>query len=75
VIKQGDSGDFMFVIESGALDCLITKDGAEVVVKTCEVATPSVNSLSCTMPRVQHRCKRRIAAFAGSWTARPSTTL
>jgi cAMP-dependent protein kinase regulator len=36
VIKQGDSGDFMFVIESGALDCLITKDGAEVVVKTCE---------------------------------------
>jgi len=36
VIKQGDSGDFMFVIESGALDCLITKDGSEVVVKTCE---------------------------------------
>merc|ERR1711985_143535 len=36
VIKQGDSGDFMFVIESGALDCLITKDGTEVVVKTCE---------------------------------------
>merc|ERR1719174_2258393 len=32
----GDSGDFMFVIESGALDCLITKDGSEVVVKTCE---------------------------------------
>merc|ERR1719359_2582407 len=36
VIKQGDAGDFMFVIESGALDCLITKDGSEVVVKTCE---------------------------------------
>merc|ERR1711939_315490 len=36
VIKQGDSGDFMFVIESGALDCLIVKDGSEVVVKTCE---------------------------------------
>jgi cAMP-dependent protein kinase regulator len=36
VIKQGDSGDFMFVIESGALECLITKDGAEQVVKTCE---------------------------------------
>jgi cAMP-dependent protein kinase regulator len=36
VIKQGDAGDFMFVIESGALDCLVTKDGTEVVVKTCE---------------------------------------
>jgi cAMP-dependent protein kinase regulator len=34
VIKQGDSGDFMFVIESGSLECLISKDGAEEVVKT-----------------------------------------
>ena len=36
VIKQGENGDFMYVIESGALECLILKDGSEVVVKTCE---------------------------------------
>ena len=34
VIKQGDSGDFMFVIESGSLECLISKDGAEEVVRS-----------------------------------------
>lgn len=37
VIKQGDEGDFLFVIESGSLDCSINMDGgAEKVVKTCE---------------------------------------
>jgi len=36
VINQGDSGDFLFVIESGVLDCKITVDGGEKVVKTCE---------------------------------------
>jgi cAMP-dependent protein kinase regulator len=33
VINQGDVGDFLFVIESGSLDCVI--DGDKVV-KTCE---------------------------------------
>merc|ERR1719230_762327 len=33
VIVQGDTGDFLFVIESGQLDCLI----GDKVVKTCEV--------------------------------------
>merc|ERR1719230_1602365 len=32
VIVQGDTGDFLFVIESGQLDCLI----GDKVVKTCE---------------------------------------
>jgi len=36
VINQGDSGDFLFVIESGVLDCKIKVDGGEKVVKTCE---------------------------------------
>merc|ERR1719181_1069332 len=38
VIKQGDDGDFLFVIESGSFDCLIKKDGSdnEEVVKTCK---------------------------------------
>merc|ERR1719218_234923 len=36
VINQGDSGDFLFVIESGVLDCIIKIDGADKVVKTCE---------------------------------------
>jgi cAMP-dependent protein kinase regulator len=36
VINQGDDGAFLFVIESGTFDCLINKDGGEVVVKTCE---------------------------------------
>jgi len=35
-INQGDDGDFLFVIESGKLNCIITVDGAEKVVKTCE---------------------------------------
>lgn len=35
VIQQGDNGDFMFVVESGELDCLINKDGQETVVKQC----------------------------------------
>jgi len=36
VISQGDEGDFLFVIESGRLDCIIKVDGSEKVVKTCE---------------------------------------
>eukprot|EP00928_Gymnodinium_smaydae_P034477 TRINITY_DN24415_c0_g1_i1.p1 TRINITY_DN24415_c0_g1~~TRINITY_DN24415_c0_g1_i1.p1 ORF type:complete len:406 (+),score=132.02 TRINITY_DN24415_c0_g1_i1:92-1309(+) len=37
VINQGDAGDFLFVIESGKLNCLIkTDDGSEKNVKTCE---------------------------------------
>jgi cAMP-dependent protein kinase regulator len=36
VIDQGDNGDFLFVIESGILDCIIKIDGADKVVKTCE---------------------------------------
>jgi len=36
VINQGDDGDFLFVIESGKLDCLIKlPDGSEKPVKTC----------------------------------------
>jgi len=36
VINQGDQGDFLFVIESGRLDCIIKVDGSDKVVKTCE---------------------------------------
>jgi len=38
VINQGNNGDFLFVIESGVLDCSIKKgeDGEETVVKKCE---------------------------------------
>jgi len=37
VINQGDTGDFLFVIESGKLNCVIkTAEGEEKVVKTCE---------------------------------------
>jgi cAMP-dependent protein kinase regulator len=36
IIKQGENGDYMFVIESGSLECLIEKDGTEIVVKTVE---------------------------------------
>jgi|Transcript_49235 cAMP-dependent protein kinase regulator len=37
VINQGDQGDFLFVIESGKLDCIIKlPDASEKVVKTCE---------------------------------------
>merc|ERR1740138_922809 len=36
VINQGDSGDFLFVIESGTLDCSIKVDGTDKIVKTCE---------------------------------------
>merc|ERR1719446_1625252 len=36
VIIQDDQGDFLFVIETGRLDCKIKLDGADKVVKTCE---------------------------------------
>jgi len=36
VITQGDQGDFLFVIETGKLDCIIKIDGQDKVVKTCE---------------------------------------
>merc|ERR1719453_683755 len=36
LIKEGDDGDFLFVIESGILDCKKVIEGAEKVVKTCE---------------------------------------
>jgi len=34
-ILEGEDGDFLFVIESGQLDCIKTIDGEEKVVKTC----------------------------------------
>jgi len=36
MINQGDSGDFLFVIESGVLDCRIKNGSEEKLVKTCE---------------------------------------
>lgn len=37
VINQGENGDFLFVIESGKLECIIKlPDGSEKTVKTCE---------------------------------------
>lgn len=36
VINQGDNGDFLFVIETGTLDCKLSINDAEKVVKTCE---------------------------------------
>lgn len=35
VIKEGEDGDYLFVIEKGALDCIKKIDGADKVVKTC----------------------------------------
>merc|ERR1719194_176787 len=36
LIKEGDDGDFLFVIEQGILDCKKIIEGSEKVVKTCE---------------------------------------
>merc|ERR1719235_999309 len=36
LIKEGDDGDFLLVIESGILDCKKVIGGEEKVVKTCE---------------------------------------
>merc|ERR1719265_1987653 len=36
LIKDGDDGDFLFVIEAGILDCKKVIGGEEKVVKTCE---------------------------------------
>jgi len=36
VIKKGDDGDFMCIIESGTFECLVVVDGEEKCVKTCE---------------------------------------
>jgi len=35
VITEGEDGDYLFVIETGSLDCLKNIDGTEKVVKTC----------------------------------------
>jgi cAMP-dependent protein kinase regulator len=35
VITEGEDGDYLFVIESGTLDCLKNIEGSEKVVKTC----------------------------------------
>jgi cAMP-dependent protein kinase regulator len=35
VINEGDDGDFLFVIETGQLDCVKNIDGTDTVVKTC----------------------------------------
>jgi cAMP-dependent protein kinase regulator len=37
VITEGEDGDYLFVIESGTLDCVKNIDGTEKVVKTCNV--------------------------------------
>lgn len=36
LITEGDSGDHLYVIESGVLDCLKIINGENMVVKTCE---------------------------------------
>lgn len=36
VIKKGDDGDFMCIIESGVFKCYVPIDGEEKCVKTCE---------------------------------------
>jgi len=36
VIKEGDAGDFLFVIETGVFDCVKVIDGKPTVVKKCE---------------------------------------
>jgi len=36
VISEGESGEYLFVVESGKLDCSKVIDGAEKVVRTCE---------------------------------------
>lgn len=36
LIKQGEDGDYLFVIEEGILDCYKLINGAEKLVKTCE---------------------------------------
>jgi len=33
IINQGDNGDFMFIVENGALECYVKKDGEEKMVK------------------------------------------
>lgn len=35
MIKQGDDGDFLFIIETGTLECTKPIDGVDTVVKTC----------------------------------------
>merc|ERR550514_910644 len=35
VINEGDSGDYLFVVEEGQLECRKLIDGSEKVVKTC----------------------------------------
>merc|ERR1712107_175345 len=37
VITEGESGDFLFVIESGSLECIKNINGEQKVVKKCEV--------------------------------------
>merc|ERR1719188_1575357 len=36
VITEGEDGDYLFVIESGKLECTKTIDGQEKIVKTCD---------------------------------------
>merc|ERR1712113_159190 len=35
VITEGEDGDYLFVIETGCLDCIKHIDGQDKVVKTC----------------------------------------
>merc|ERR1719482_2134927 len=36
IIQQGDNGDFMFICETGKLECYVAKDGEEKMVKAVE---------------------------------------
>lgn len=35
IIQEGDAGDHLYVVTSGAMDCVKVIDGSELVVKTC----------------------------------------
>ena len=85
VIKEGDDGDNLFVVEEGKLACTKVLVGHVLRIRKREIHPPTsritslvkhlVSSLCSTTPLVQPLLWPLLIALSSPWIVRPSTTL
>lgn len=74
IIKEGEDGEVLFVIESGTLDCYKVIGGEEKMVRHVRRVTRLASLRCCTIVHERRPCKPETMLFSGSSTVIPSIT-